>query len=116
MNQRDTKGAVTNKQITWHSDENSEAIATAASWNGYEYQCGLCPKSFNSLRALNQHSSSPAHKQNIYHCLTRACGKQFKSLAALVNHMESESCGVAKFQDVQENFAGLTVGLRTLTF
>lgn len=116
INQRDTTGVITNKQIAWHGEDNSESIATAASWNGHGYQCGLCSRSYSALRSLNQHLSSPAHKQNIYHCPGRGCGKQFKALAPLVNHMESESCGVMKYQRVQQTMTGVLTGQRMLTF
>ncbi|USW55679.1 Putative Zinc finger C2H2-type [Septoria linicola] len=116
INQRDPHGLITNKQIAWHNDHNAQTIATTASWNGYGYECGLCRRAFNSLNSLNQHLSSPAHKQNIYHCPGRLCGKQFKALAPLVNHMESESCGVMRFQKVQSSMQGVLTGQRMLAF
>ncbi|WPA97988.1 uncharacterized protein RHO25_002599 [Cercospora beticola] len=110
----DTRGAITNKQLTWHEEENAELVASSASWNGYAYECYLCHRDFGSLRALNQHVSSPAHKQKIYHCLSRSCGRQFTALAQLFNHLESESCGATRFSVVQKNAAAVFSGQRMI--
>ena len=61
--------------------ENYKYSATSRSWNGAAYECYLCHKGYGTLRALNQHLGSPAHRQKIYHCFGRACGKQFTALA-----------------------------------
>ncbi|GIZ37973.1 hypothetical protein CKM354_000140000 [Cercospora kikuchii] len=114
INERDTRGAITNKQLTWHEEENAELVASNASWNGYAFECYLCHRDFGTLRALNQHLSSPAHKQKIYHCLSRSCGRQFTALAQLFNHPESESCGATRFSVVQKNAAAVFFGQRMI--
>lgn len=94
-----------------------ETIATERSWNGYSYECCLCPRTFGSLQALNNHLKSPAHEQNLYRCPGRGCGREYKLLSGLVQHVESESCGLMKFAAVQqqaktgiENMVGRMIG------
>ncbi|KAH6958203.1 hypothetical protein DER45DRAFT_602958 [Fusarium avenaceum] len=48
-----------------------------------------------------QHLESPRHQQSLYHCFNGPCRKEFKTLAALINHLESESCRIMRFQQVQ---------------
>jgi hypothetical protein len=89
-----------------YPDHSSEAIATSATWNGRYYECYLCHRGFTTIRGLNQHLESPAHKQKIYHCPNRQCGRELVSLAALFNHLESESCGYIRFEKVQQSIGG----------
>ena len=77
-------------------------IATNASWNGYGFECYLCHKEFRSLHILNQHLSSAAHDDKIYHCPRRSCGRQFHALSGLIAHIESQKCGVMKFGGVRD--------------
>jgi hypothetical protein len=87
-----------NRMITY---ETTETIATDRAWNGYNYECYFCTREFNTLRALNQHLKSPAHEQNMYRCPKSGCGKNYKLLSGLVQHVESESCGLMRFSQVQ---------------
>ncbi|KAF2752874.1 hypothetical protein EJ05DRAFT_470949 [Pseudovirgaria hyperparasitica] len=107
---RDTSGVITHKTIEWHSQSNGSFEASNASWNGECFECYLCHRGFNTLRGLNQHLSSPAHKQRIYHCVSRRCGKEFTALAALFSHLESESCGAVRFERVQKSMQGILTG------
>lgn len=116
IREKDPHGAITNRQLTWHSHENGTFIASAASWNGRNYECYLCHRGFGQLRSLNQHLESPAHKQKIYHCFGRGCDKQFTALAALFNHLESESCGATRFGTVQKNVGGILTGRKMIGF
>ncbi|PVH73861.1 hypothetical protein DL98DRAFT_395894, partial [Cadophora sp. DSE1049] len=75
--------------------------ATERSWNGQAYACYLCTRQFATLRSLNSHISSPVHEQHIYRCPGRGCGRNFKLLSGLIQHVESESCGVMRFVQVQ---------------
>ena len=85
--------------------------ATAETWNGDGYECYLCHREFNALSSLNQHLTSPAHRQKIYRCPNhRGCSLEFVSLAGLFNHLESESCGYIRFENVRKSLAWLPVG------
>lgn len=41
------------------------------------------------------------HEQNIYRCPKGGCGREFRALSGLVQHVESESCGLMRFAQVQ---------------
>jgi len=79
-----------------------ETIATERAWNGYGYECYLCARQFPTLRRLNSHIESPVHEQDLYRCPKSSCGRTFKVLSGLVQHVESESCGVMRFMQVQQ--------------
>ncbi|KAJ8058561.1 hypothetical protein OCU04_012739 [Sclerotinia nivalis] len=96
---------ITTPQIEFPSSS-STSIATGRSWNGCRYECGLCSCEFNTLQGLNGHLSSPVHEQKIYRCPGFRCAREFKSLSGLVQHIESESCGVMKFSNVQNTARG----------
>ncbi|KAL9040147.1 MAG: hypothetical protein Q9180_002095 [Flavoplaca navasiana] len=99
----DPNHVFTNKQIGWYDDQSiTNTIATGAAWDGSYYRCYLCQNGFNSLRALNQHLTSPAHQQKIYHC--PRCRREYNVLSGLVNHLESESCGAFRFQGTPNGF------------
>ncbi|TVY34469.1 Zinc finger protein [Lachnellula subtilissima] len=79
-----------------------ETIATDMAWNGSGFECYLCRREFGSLYGLNNHLKSPAHDQEIYRCPKAGCGRNYKLLSALVQHVESESCGLMRFSQVQK--------------
>lgn len=110
----DPHGTVTKKQLEWHPEDSAVYQATSQAYNGRFWECYLCHRNFNTSQALNQHLSSPAHQQNIYHCLNRRtpCRKEFKTLAALFNHLESESCDFMRFEDVQNVQRQVTDAIR----
>jgi hypothetical protein len=72
-------------------------------FNGIRFSCHRCDRTFIRQAGLEAHLSSPIHQQPIYHCLNlpENCDKTFVSLAALWNHIESESCGVMFFEDLE---------------
>ena len=69
--------------------------------------CPLCPKTFRTLGALQDHISSPAHESKIFHCpiafksplldeanATKVTKMQlFSTLSGLTQHLESGACG-----------------------
>lgn len=102
VQQLDRNNVITRPMLTMPGYDNVETIATERAWNGYCYQCYLCPRSFSTLGALNAHMKSPAHEQNVYRCPKASCGSTFKLLSGLVQHVESEACGVMRFSQVQK--------------
>lgn len=46
------------------------------------------------------------HEQNMYRCPGPRCGREFRLLSGLVQHVESESCGVMRFKNVQSAARG----------
>jgi hypothetical protein len=98
----DRNNVITKPLLTMPGYNNSdETFATDRAWNGSGYECYLCHKEFGALRALNQHLGSAAHERNLYHCPKGGCGREYKLLSALVQHVESESCGLMRFGQVQ---------------
>ncbi|KZT03222.1 zinc finger protein, partial [Laetiporus sulphureus 93-53] len=92
--------------------------ATSLSWNGSKFECVLCHKEFSHLGCLNQHLNSPAHDEEIYKCPRgwQGCGTEFCMLSALCHHVESEQCGVHRFNKaVQEMVGSLTSDMHCLT-
>ncbi|KAG5634632.1 hypothetical protein H0H81_001322 [Sphagnurus paluster] len=86
--------------------------ATNAAWNGHGYECYLCHSAYNSLRALNQHLASPRHQNKIYFCPLQTCRVRFTTLSALCQHIESERCGVYRFQAVKNTLEGIVAKLK----
>ncbi|KAF4630250.1 hypothetical protein G7Y89_g7885 [Cudoniella acicularis] len=97
----DRNNVITRPMITMPGYDRVETIATSRAWNGSGFECYLCTKQFNSLHSLNNHLKSPAHEQKIYRCPNRQCGREYKLLSGLVQHVESESCGLMRFSQVQ---------------
>ncbi|KAI1166141.1 hypothetical protein F5B18DRAFT_607421 [Nemania serpens] len=111
----DHDGLIAKKLIGWQGSTTYEA--TERAWNGDSYECYFCTREFNTLSSLNQHLQSPVHQQKLYHCLNRGgCGKEFTTLAGVCNHLESESCGVMRFQTVQRHFQGILGGDRMIAY
>ncbi|KAG4435412.1 hypothetical protein IFR05_009119 [Cadophora sp. M221] len=98
----DRNSVITRPMLTMPGYNNIQTIATERAWNGQAYECYLCPREFASLRALNSHMSSPVHEQNMYRCPGRGCGRTCGLLSALIQHVESESCGLMRFAQVQQ--------------
>ncbi|CZT03158.1 related to zinc finger protein [Rhynchosporium agropyri] len=99
----DTNNVITRPMLTMPGyDNNVQDIATERSWNGRAYACYLCRRQFGTLRGLNAHINSPVHEQSIYRCPGRGCGRDYKILSGLVQHVESESCGLMRFAQVQQ--------------
>jgi hypothetical protein len=71
---------------------------TERAFNGTAYECYLCHRTFRTLGALNSHVSSLAHDANEFRC--PKCEGEYKLISGLMQHIESEGCGIAKFQAV----------------
>ncbi|KAH8823724.1 hypothetical protein DL96DRAFT_1741729 [Flagelloscypha sp. PMI_526] len=82
--------------------------ATGLAWNGSGYECYLCHRTFHQLSSLNAHLSSPAHDDVEFQCPNRKCRRQFTLVSGLIQHIESEVCGVTKFQDVKDRMLDFT--------
>ncbi|OSX58593.1 hypothetical protein POSPLADRAFT_1060479 [Postia placenta MAD-698-R-SB12] len=84
------------------------AIATASSFNGSQYECFLCHRSFKTLGRLNEHMQSPAHDAEIYRCPTKweGCGAEFRTLSGLCQHVESEACEIRRFNQPMQDVIG----------
>jgi len=92
-----------------------ETWATDKAWNGAAYECYFCHLIFRSLTALNQHLQSPRHEEKIYFCPKHDCRKEFTTLSGLCQHVESGSCGVLRFREVQAVMDSLVRGMKRLT-
>ncbi|KAI0368412.1 hypothetical protein BV20DRAFT_969229 [Pilatotrama ljubarskyi] len=92
--------------------------ATERAWNGTDYECYLCHRTFRTLPALNQHLDSPAHAEKLYRC-PRAwygCGAEFSTLSAFCQHVEGAKCGVRRFQSEFDRVMGqLSGNMKRLT-
>ncbi|KZV70594.1 hypothetical protein PENSPDRAFT_579077, partial [Peniophora sp. CONT] len=84
--------------------------ATDRAWNADvgAYECYLCHRTFRGLSALNTHLNSPAHDRDEFRCPKKQCGRQFKVISALIQHIESEACGLARFQQIEDHTRALT--------
>ncbi|KAL2075249.1 hypothetical protein VTL71DRAFT_192 [Oculimacula yallundae] len=98
----DRNNVITRPMLEMPGYNNVQTIATERSWNGRAYECYLCPREFGTLRGLNAHISSPFHEQSMYRCPGRGCGRNYKLLSGLIQHVESESCGLMRFAQVQQ--------------
>ncbi|CEI68399.1 unnamed protein product [Fusarium venenatum] len=81
-------------------------------WNHWAkaYECYLCHKLHSSLHGLKLHLESP-----LYHCLNSTCLREFTTLAAPINHLESETCKIMRFQQVQRNIATIVDSNRMIS-
>ncbi|KAE8154339.1 hypothetical protein BDV25DRAFT_116490 [Aspergillus avenaceus] len=117
LRERDRTGVITNKLIEWKEEESLEYSATHNAFNGSSWECYVCHRKFRCIKSLNAHLNSPVHKQNLYHCpnLSSRCSKQFTTLASLLNHLESESCGLMRFEKVQDTYSKTIRGIRMIS-
>lgn len=74
--------------------------ATTEAFNGTAYECDICHKAFHSLGGLNTHLDSAAHDDPEFEC--PKCKITFTLVSGLVQHIESESCGLAPFNEVEQ--------------
>ncbi|KAJ5369783.1 uncharacterized protein N7496_005875 [Penicillium cataractarum] len=97
------QGLITKKMIEDPKQTQVQYQATSRAFNGIYWECYICHKFFNTIHSLNKHLNSPVHQQKVYHCPNKkTCGKEFVTLAGLFNHLESESCGMMRFEGVQK--------------
>lgn len=99
----DRTNIITNpaRLLTGGSSDEVTYYASSAAWNGSSYECYLCHSVFRTLPGLNQHLASPRHQDKVYFCPLSTCRMEFSTLSALCQHIESEKCGVGRFQHVQ---------------
>lgn len=102
VRQLDKRHVITRPMITMPGYDFVEVTATERAWNGSAYECYLCERDFTSLRGLDNHIKSPVHEQAMYRCPKAGCRREFKLLSGLVQHVESESCGLMRFGQVQQ--------------
>jgi hypothetical protein len=99
----DPHGLIANKIIEDPKERGDQYHITPRAFNGTNWECYICHKEFNSVRSLRQHMDSPVHQQKVYPCPNvKACGKRFVGLAGLFDHLESESCGIERFEQVEQ--------------
>jgi len=114
VRQRDRGNIITTRLLTG-GDSTTTFIATNASWNGRAYQCYFCHAPFRTLVDLNKHLASPRHQAKSYRCPLPTCRVPFSTLSGLCQHIESEACGVHRFQAVQNTMDSVFNGMRRLT-
>jgi uncharacterized Zn-finger protein len=91
-----------NKRISGPQGTRVEYSATELAFNGKAYECYLCHRLFKTLNGLNSHLASAAHDSKEFQCPKMKCRKKFTIISALIRHIESEACGVAKFNVVED--------------
>ncbi|EYE90133.1 C2H2-type zinc finger protein [Aspergillus ruber CBS 135680] len=116
IRERDPHGVITKRQIEWHGRATAVYTATDRAFNGSHWECYICHRQFRLRHHLNQHLNSPVHQQKVYHCPKRACAKEFVTLAGLFNHLESESCGMMRFENVQRHVGNVIQGRHLISF
>ena len=111
---RDTTNIITNpaRMITGTT---TTYYATGAAWNGYAYECYLCPREFGTLASLNQHLASPKHEAKMYRCPLSSCLEQFSTLSGLCQHIESRKCNVIQQRAVKNVMDNMVSGMKRLT-
>ncbi|EIW87169.1 hypothetical protein CONPUDRAFT_96469 [Coniophora puteana RWD-64-598 SS2] len=114
VRQLDRDNIITTRLLT-DGDSTTTFIATNRSWNGRAYQCYFCHAPFRTLVDLNKHLASPRHQARSYRCPMSSCGAHFNTLSGLCQHIESETCGVHRFQVVQNTMDSVYNGMRRLT-
>ncbi|ATY65703.1 zinc finger protein, putative [Cordyceps militaris CM01] len=111
---KDPNRLIAKRMIGWNGVRTAYE-ASSATWNGVGYECYLCHRNFGSLQGLSQHLNSATHQQSLYHCPNRNC-RDFKTLAGIINHLESETCGIARFETVQKAVSQTIGSGRLLSF
>ena len=116
----DPHGLISNKMIEGPTETCVQYRVTSRAYNGTHWECYICHRGFNTPNALGQHLNSAVHQQKVYHCPNRkSCGKEFTTLAGLLGHLESESCGLMRFERVQQAQKRLieaVVNRKTITY
>ncbi|CAI7677481.1 unnamed protein product [Penicillium manginii] len=118
VREKDRDGFLTNNLIGWKEDQEcTKWEVNPNTHNGSYWECYFCHRQFNTASSLSSHLNSPVHKQKIYHCPNKRgnCNKQFITLAGLFAHLESESCGLTRFENVQKEYQNVLTGRGLLT-
>ncbi|KAF6818093.1 hypothetical protein CMUS01_11972 [Colletotrichum musicola] len=116
VRRRDPNRIISKKLLEFHGSPSYSATENSYNWHLDAYECYLCNNLYSKLSSLNQHLSSPAHQQNLYHCPNRQCEREFTTLAATMNHLESEKCGFMRFADVHQNVGRILDSRRMIQF
>lgn len=116
VRRKDPKGLISKNLLEWPDAIQHQATEVAWNSNARAYQCYFCRRTFGKLFSLNQHLSSPAHQQPLYHCPNQSCRKDYVTLGALINHLESESCRFIRFEAVQRQAYKLIQSNRLIQF
>jgi hypothetical protein len=113
----DRTNVITNpaRLLTAGSSNEVTYYASSAAWNGSSYECYLCHTGFRTLPSLNQHLASPRHQEKVYFCPLSSCCVEFTTLSALCQHIESERCGVGRFERVQNAMDSIVGRMGRLT-
>lgn len=80
--------------------------ANRQAFNGFAYECYFCHRTFCTLASLNAHLGSAAHDEDQFKC--PRCNKPFKLISGLIQHVESETCGAARFKQVEDMASRMT--------
>lgn len=80
--------------------------ASEQAFNGSSYECYVCHRTFRALGSLNTHLNSAAHDVDEFKC--PKCSSKFKLISSLIQHIETEVCGLARFQQVEDHTSALT--------
>ena len=80
--------------------------ATEQAFNGSAYECYFCHRTFRTLISLNAHLNSPSHDADEFMC--PKCKQTYKLISGLIQHIESEICGLARFEQVEDHTNALT--------
>ncbi|KAG2107898.1 uncharacterized protein F5147DRAFT_695632 [Suillus discolor] len=90
--------------VSRHIEGGSTRVAsyyvTERAFNGTAYECYLCHLTFRTLGALNSHINSPVHDADEFKC--PKCERKYKFVSGLMQHIESEACGIARFEVVED--------------
>ena len=91
------------KRITKGNACTSEPRATedCRSQKSGSYDCHLCRNTYSKLKELSLHLGVK-HPPKQYHCPGSSCHREFAFLASTFSHLESETCGHATFDQVNE--------------
>lgn len=113
----DKTNVITNpaRLLTAGSEDEVAYYASSAAWNGSSFECYLCHSTFRTLVSLNQHLASPRHQEKVYFCPLSSCRTEFPTLSALCQHIESERCGVGRFQQVRNAMDSIVGSMGRLT-
>ncbi|KAM0330661.1 hypothetical protein ACHAQA_003612 [Verticillium albo-atrum] len=112
----DRRGNFTKKLIGYHGSAQYETNDMAYNHDAGAWECYICHRRFDRQNSLDQHLNSPAHQQALYHCPKPQCPKEFNTAAGLCNHLESETCGMMRFGEVQKQFQAMLDPSRLLNF
>ena len=116
IRERDVDGVLTRANIAYGPSTVSYEVNACYDYNRRAWVCYICQQGFTSPHGLDQHVRSPVHQTKVYHCPNRLCAREFATLASVASHLESESCGLVKYDEVQTRFKEVITSNRMITF